>query len=128
MWIMTTRGFFSVVHASDGELMVRARARKDLNLLAAELESMPMRPRAKVRIIDTPEADYPCRLFVAREAFAAFMATEVLKIGYTNFKNEVAKTDPERSHGPYLDVWHALNVGLDDRRRPGSNRVRRRHG
>jgi len=119
MWIMTTMGFFSVVQSArrlDGrdEVMVRARCEEDIAGFVASLDGAPWStPLDRGPVIDTPRADYPFRVIVKREAFARWLAGEVMRLDYGNFKNEVAKTDPDRSHGPYMRVWSALRDGLD---------------
>ncbi len=119
MWMMTTVGFFSVVQASVDEVMVRARTKEDIERMRAALLKHVY--ANELRILETMHADYPYRLIVRKELFADYMREAVANIDYGNFKNEVAKTDPHRSHGAYADVWHVLRRELDPReRRPTS--------
>jgi hypothetical protein len=114
MWIMTPLGFFSIVQANRDELMVRARASEDLVRLIAELRDFDDELRPELR--ETLHADYPFRIIVPREPFAAWFASVLLTIDYTNFKDEVAKTDPLRAHRTYLEIWSVLRNDLDPRR------------
>ena len=59
MWLFTTRGFYSAVSLDGGAtIMVRARVRRDLEHLRARL------PDPAPRIEDSPQRDYPYRLFI----------------------------------------------------------------
>ncbi len=115
MWIMTTVGFFSVVQASADELMVRARSHADIERMRRALLKHVY--ASELRIITTMHADYPFRLIVRRDLFADYMREMVAGIDYGNFKSEVAKTDPQRSHYTYGRVWSVLRGDLDPRER-----------
>ena len=102
MWLVTTRGFYSVVedfHDRD-RLLVRARVREDLVALAdlvPELEGE-----------ETPERDYRFRASVPRDVWSAAAAQLVRQIDYPNFKNAVAaRQGVDRAH-VYGDVWATL--------------------
>lgn len=102
MWIMTPRGFFSVVHkdgSPDEVLTVRARARQDLEGLG---DLLPVEPYA------LQYSDYPWRIEVTRDEWTYCLAMMAAEIDYGNFKNEVTKRQgPERS-AVYSRVWGAL--------------------
>lgn len=101
MWMVTTTGFYSVVSAGKGRVQVRARDRLDL---------MQLRWRFKLRnrIVSTPHADYPFRMFLPAAKWPV-IAGKLAKdaAGYTNFKDAVAQGDAERAE-VYHGVWRAL--------------------
>lgn len=109
MWIITTGGFISIVQnlnstSSDDALLVRGRVRADLERFA----DFAARRGARPVVVASPAADYGYRLTASREMLAAYLAEQVVVLNYPNFKNEVAKTDPERAH-VYMGVWTALH-------------------
>lgn len=110
MWLITTRGFYSVVeHRSDPErLIVRARRREDMEALA---ELIP-----DLEIFSDRRADYRWRAVVARSEWVVALAQLAAEIDYPNFKSAVAKRQgPERAHH-YAEVWrilHGLQEGSD---------------
>lgn len=81
MWIMTTRGFWSVVQHRNNPtlLLVRARCREHLSAF----------PDREIR--HTPDADYLYRVAVTRELFQHIMRREMNAIDYPNFKAAVAQ-------------------------------------
>lgn len=116
MWIMSKLGFFSVVKCSPTNVMVRARAWADIAAMREALLKFVY--ASELKILDTPHADYPFRIIVRKDLFADCLAAEVAAIDYTNFKGEIAKTDPARSHRVYGEVWSVLRAGLDPRHDP----------
>lgn len=111
MWILTPRGFYSVVEHREhpGLVIVRARARADLeNLddLWCELqEGRTVRP---LDIEQTPKADYPYRTQVAKSEWASMTAAMAREIDYPNFKDAVKKVNADRATFVYMAVWSAL--------------------
>lgn len=108
MWIITTRGFLSVVqntdaHESHEALLVRASVRGDLDHFA----DFAARHGEGPVVASTPDADYGYRLTVSRGMFAAYLSEQVDALNYPNFKDEVGKKDPKRAH-VYMGVWTAL--------------------
>jgi hypothetical protein len=110
MWIMTTRGFFSAVEDRDDRniIMVRARVRKDLLELRKILE---VPPKKRPLILETPDADYPFRIRIPRQAWADVIAKMAGGIDYDNFKDAVKEKDPARAD-VYLTVWSNLRARL----------------
>ena len=104
MWLMTTRGFYSVVqHRDDADrLIVRARCREDIVALAGLVGGEPVR---------LEDADYAWRVETTRDEWQAAMQVLVGEITYPNFKGAVP--DPAH-HTAYLQVWTTLRA-LDDR-------------
>lgn len=105
MWLMTTRGFFSIVEKpgdrAAGTLTIRARVKADLEALR---EVMP----ALGAITDKGGTDYPFRARAPREAVAAAMADLVATLDYDNFKNAVADRQGKEREDAYHDVWSVL--------------------
>jgi hypothetical protein len=102
MWLITTRGFYSVVadHYEDGNVLVRARVREDLEALGDLIPGL--------EVEETPERDYRFRASVPREVWTATAGALAEEIDYPNFKNAVAERQgPERA-GTYGRVWWTL--------------------
>ena len=102
MWLLTTRGFYSVVADLDdpGGLLVRARVEDDLLALRDLLPAIdPWLDRA---------ADYPWRAKVSREDWAPVVAALAAEIDYRNFKNAVADRQGRERAWIYSHVWEAL--------------------
>ena len=104
MWLMTTRGFYSVVeHRDDADrLLVRARCQADIAALADLVDGEPVR---------LEDADYAWRVEVTRDEWQAAMQVLVGEITYPNFKSAVG--DPEHRDA-YMKVWGVM-LALDDR-------------
>src|SRR5450756_1505240 len=108
MWIITTRGFLSVVQNADAKapheaLLVRARVREDLDHFA----DFVARHGARPAVTGTPHFDYGYRLTTSREMFASYHTEHVGALNYPNFKNEVATADEPRAR-IYARVWGVL--------------------
>jgi hypothetical protein len=102
MWLITDQGFFSVVQKpNETELCVRARVREDLDRLRES--HMP----GLGGTVETRGGDYRYRAWIDREDLAAGIASIARSINYGNFKDRVARTDPERAH-TYSQVWGIL--------------------
>ncbi len=106
MWLVTDRGFYSVVDKGDrpGYLCVRARVRADLENLF-ELESLS---GYAGDVIETDNSDYRFRVYVTREDWVTASADLARQIDYPNFKSAVEERQGrERAH-TYISVWGAL--------------------
>ena len=104
MWLMTTRGFFSVVEhrEDDNLLLIRARCKQDIEALADLVPATP---------INLLDADYAWRIEATRAQWAEAPVAMLAEVTYPNFKNAI---DDRDHHDAYLGVWHQLLV-LDDR-------------
>jgi hypothetical protein len=139
MWVFTEIGFFSVVSydenraptnekkfereyldskskkswwsfdfpkfkkaAENPKVMVRARVRADLEAL---LDYFP----EKVEITEWKARDYPYRVIVLQDWWAAAISELSEEIGYTNFKNRVTETQGHERHMLYMSVWSAMH-------------------
>jgi len=116
MWIFTETGFISAVRKEDNPslLTVRARDRKSLGLLSEATGT---------KVAQSPDADYPYRLFVPAEAFAKWVADQALKIDYSNFKNRVAKTRDYDFASSLGEVWAAMLSVEDENARTNETTV-----
>jgi hypothetical protein len=101
MWVFTAQGFISAVqHRGDRNLlMVRARTGQALE----ELAHMTGKG-----ISQTPTADYPYRVVVERETFRSWLANEVERIDYDNFKNAAHVMGDPRYDEALMNVWSAM--------------------
>jgi len=106
MWLVTDRGFYSVVDKGDreGYLCVRGRVREDIDNLF-ELDSLAAYAS---NVIETDNSDYRYRVYVKREDWVRAAADLAGRIKYDNFKSEVERVQGnERAH-TYMDVWSDL--------------------
>lgn len=105
MWLITPVGFFSIVRKpgdlAAGTLTVRARARGDLEALAARLPGLGP-------ITDRGGTDYPYRARAPREALAEACAAMLREIDYANFKDAVAARQGPGRAEVYGKVWGTL--------------------
>jgi hypothetical protein len=103
LWIMTTRGFYSIAAHPDREalLLVRARCREDIEALADLLPGTP---------IDHADPDYAWRLEATREDWQRALGVLVAEVDYAGIEDAVE--DGER-RDLYLAIWRLL-LTLDD--------------
>lgn len=122
MWIATEYGFYSVVAATDAMvkgagISARLHVKPDrapawLQVRARNVEhlmKLQVRFPEQLRGLDiyqTPDRDYPCRIFVKRRMFAAIAVELISDIEYPNFKDRIAKLHGEPS--TYLDLLHGI--------------------
>lgn len=101
MWLMTTRGFYSVVqHRDDADrLLVRARTREDIEALADLVAGEPL-------WLEWPNADYAWRVETTRDEWQAAMQVLVGEITYPNFKSAIEDDAHEQA---YHRVWGVMN-------------------
>ena len=102
MWLLTPDGFYSIVQKpGEAELCIRARDAGDLDRL--RVRYLP----TLTETLETRGGDYRYRAWVEREALSEGLAAIARDLDYSNFKNEVAKLDPDRAH-TYGHVWAVL--------------------
>ncbi len=120
MWIFTETGFVSAVQdwETPTQLVVRARDRAALEPLQVAIFAMQER---EVAILNTPEADYPYRLYVDQLTFARWVAHAARDISYSNFKGRCASTLPVEYSDALHDVWSAMHQVEDEDARPEEN-------
>lgn len=109
MWILTTRGFYSVVEkpwdTETGTLTVRARTMTDAVALASLFDTPGP-------ILTDEDADYLVRFQAPRLEVAQVFATLLLGVKYDNFKDAVAGAQGAPRASIYGRVWGVLRDGL----------------
>jgi hypothetical protein len=106
MWLMTPRGFYSVVAKpadQDEMLTIRARTELDIRNLDDLIDATPIRDAG---------TDYRWRLRCTRDQWADAIAAMAREIDYRNFKSRIAATDPRRAE-LLAEVWDTL-YGLQE--------------
>jgi hypothetical protein len=105
MWLFTPRGFFSAVQkpedAKDQMMTIRARAKKDLENLH---DILPAAAPYEVK----GYSDYPWRIRVSQRDWAMAVATMALEIDYSNFKDEITRTQGKKRHDMYSQIWGVM--------------------
>lgn len=96
MWLMTTKGFLSVVQKPGDTDVLTVRAREKGHIEAAF-------PKAKV--VTGQGTDYLYRARVPRAEVAKVMHDQIMGIGYDNFKNAVPDDD---LHDAYAGCWSVM--------------------
>lgn len=106
MWIVTDRGFFSIVKERNGKsLIVRARARDDIENLIQDIKRITGIDSV---VHELAGSDYRYRIFIHPDYVAEVMAHLITKeLNYTNFKSRIDDTHPDR-HDIYFDIWFNL--------------------
>ena len=105
MWLFTTTGFISIVEHDADHLVVRARDRFSLSLLAQSYD---------MDIRSTPTADYPYRLYLSKDQFKNYLHNQAGLINYKNFKSEAATTRGKSFANVLAKVWSAMH-GVEDK-------------
>jgi hypothetical protein len=97
MWIITNKGFVSVVqdNADDSKLCVRARRIEDLAPFDAE-------------VVEHAGSDYQYRCTVDRHTFAEWMRGNIMSLDYTTHAKENMAGDDRARYKAYLNVWEDL--------------------
>ena len=107
MWVFTTSGFVSAVYKDDA-MQIRARDRKSLEGLSKQTGAS---------ITSTPLADYPYRIAITNEQFAAWVSQQALSVAYKNFKSEIADTRGYGFAKPLNKVWSVMHEVEDSNAR-----------
>jgi 8-oxo-dGTP pyrophosphatase MutT (NUDIX family) len=105
MWLVTPKGFFSIVckpgDKSAGRLTVRSRVRSDLEALKPYLPSLGT-------IEEGTGTDYRFRAKAKRSEVAKALSKLVEQLDYQNFKDEVVKKQGKYRASIYSKVWNVL--------------------
>lgn len=105
MWLMTKHGFYSIVQKQPDEYHIRSREPHDLeNLIAAV-------PLPGADIIETPQADYACRIIADKNTVLLILSQMGETLDYSNFKSKIDDT-PDQKHKPYHKIWDVLADAL----------------
>lgn len=102
MWLFTETGFVSaVVDLQDKKKMiVRGRDKTSLQ---------PLAKFAGVKVLSTPERDYPFRVFVSKQKFGAWVSEGIASMEYNNYKGRMYSTRPNFSNALH-DVWEVMHA------------------
>ena len=103
MWLFSRDGFYSAVkdkYCNDGELMIRARIKVDLERLLEKIESDD-------EILTFGHADYRYRVKIKAYQWIKYVAKEAADIDYDDVKDTITWHEPNRSMA-YYDCWQAL--------------------
>jgi len=114
MWLCSKEGFFSVVQKKGAEkLDVRTRVRADLIALSTIHLNNP-----NPIIHSTTDSDYPYRIFLSHDEWAAVLMRMAQSITYPNFKRKIKQIQGHTRARFYSEVWYTmLEMGAicDDR-------------
>lgn len=96
MWIMSPRGFVSIVRKDcpPDHLLVRARRRQDLEALFPGAD-----------IIEGAGTDYRFRAAIPQADVVSIISRELLELDYANHKGATKDHD---LHDAYMAVWQAM--------------------
>ena len=102
MWLMTDRGFVSLVEDRDDRdvLQVRARVKEDILGLFPE-----------VQVLDRPGGDYQFRARLSRSEVANVLAAKVMSLDYGSHAKDVAldRSEPNPArYRAYYTTWSAM--------------------
>jgi hypothetical protein len=102
MWLFSETGFVSaVVDLQDkNKMIVRGRDRKSLD---------PLAKLARVKILDTPERDYPHRVFVSKKKFAEWVMGNIETMQYNNYKSRMYQTRGADFTHALSEVWSVMH-------------------
>lgn len=114
MWIFTESGFVSAVKKPEDNGLISVRARDQVSLA-------PLEELTGQEAIKTPEGDYPYRLFVEQEVFAAWVSKCALEIDYDNFKSRMNRLRDYKFIDALHAVWLAMTHTEDADSRLGLN-------
>jgi hypothetical protein len=116
MWMFTPIGFFTAVCARKGNgepwqeidpdrIAIRTRTRQQLENLIARFHD----DLGGVPIWDDAHADYPYRIFVAKEVWLRIATALADDVSYDRFKPAIIEfPGKEEYHDRLLDVWAVM--------------------
>lgn len=115
MWLIGTKGIFSIVaHRDDkDQLLVRSRSEEDIDYFKSVMDELGLEPLSSK--VYGEKFDYPWRYFCRKEDVDIIVAKLTDEIDYTNFKSAA----PHDRSAVLFKVYNAL-LGLDDRDRISS--------
>lgn len=102
MWLFSETGFMSaVVDLQDkNKMIVRGRDKKSLEALAKF---------AGVKILSTPERDYPHRVFVSKKKYADWVLKTIEEMQYNNYKSRMYQTRGADFTHSLSEVWSVMH-------------------
>jgi hypothetical protein len=116
MWIMTNRGFISIVAPkpadfkkakADKLVPARAKITDYLSVRARNADHLKaLFPNLTVSTNFGLHRDYPARVFAARSTVSYLISELIAGMSYTNFKDSVKETP---YHDALMGVWSTMN-------------------
>lgn len=102
MWLFSETGFVSaVVDLQDkNKMIVRGRDKKSLE---------PLAKLARVKILDTPQRDYPHRVFVSKKKFTEWVVENISTMQYNNYKSRMYQTRGADFTHSLSEVWSVMH-------------------
>lgn len=102
MWLFSETGFVSaVVDLQDkNKMIVRGRDKKSLE---------PLAKLAGVKILDTPQRDYPHRVFVSKKKFTEWVVENISTMQYNNYKSRMYQTRGADFTHALSEVWSVMH-------------------
>lgn len=102
MWLFSETGFVSaVVDLQDkNKMIVRGRDKKSLE---------PLAKLARVKILDTPQRDYPHRVFVSKKKFTEWVVENISSMQYNNYKSRMYQTRGADFTHSLSEVWSVMH-------------------
>lgn len=102
MWLFSETGFVSaVVDLQDkNKMIVRGRDKKSLE---------PLAKLAGVKILDTPQRDYPHRVFVSKKKFTEWVVENISTMQYNNYKSRMYQTRGADFTHSLSEVWSVMH-------------------
>lgn len=109
MWIALNKGFLSAVAADPKRLpkadAKRLKGQRPLCIRARSADHLKdLFPGAKV--YQWKGRDYPARIFIGADDFAAFVANQAAAVDYANFKSSVRDNE---LHDAYMGIWTVMH-------------------
>ncbi len=109
MWIMTNKGFISVVRTPDcgaDELLVRARRAGEIEAIFPPGSKWHGATLPAYRVQHSPRNDYRFRAKLPAHAVGMVLAEQVAAINYGNFKDSTKDHD---LHDAYARIWSVMH-------------------
>jgi len=105
MWICLNDAFLSIVadENSTDNLLVRARVKGHIEAFLGFAQK-----RFKLKVAETPDADYRYRCRVPTGLVSNLLAAQVEDIDYPNFKDSVKDRDLRSVYGEFWGVMRLL--------------------
>ena len=103
MWLFSSEGFISVVAHTEKPDTLLVRARDEGSLLS-------LQGATGATLTHTPIADYPYRIEVLREAYAAWVLEEISRLTYTNYKSHMVQTRGHQFTEALHQVWATMHA------------------
>lgn len=102
MWLFSETGFVSAVvdTQNKNKMIVRGRDRKSLE---------PLAKLARVKILDTPQRDYPHRVFVSKKKFTEWVVRNISSMEYNNYKSRMYQTRGADFTHSLSQVWSVMH-------------------